>query len=221
MDHASRRRGDAAPKRGTDPAERTLVAGVILAAGRGERLGLGPKAFLEIDGETLLVRAVGLLTRCGFRAIVAVLPPGAAPPLLEPHVLPVNNPRPEAGPLSSVLLALAALDSRGVAVGALLIHHVDHPWVTDADVRSLLDAASRHTAAPSPIARIVPTWESRPGHPIVVLPPGVAAIRAVTEPAATTLREVLAGAGGVRPVPARGPGVLRNVNTLEDLEWSP
>jgi nicotine blue oxidoreductase len=197
------------------------VAGVILAAGRGERLGFGPKAFLEIDGETLLTRAIRLLTRCGLRSIVAVLPPGSAAPALPAHVRPLNNPHPEAGPLSSVFLALAELDARGFAAGALLIHHVDHPWVAEVDVRALLDAAVRHAADASPIARIVPTWENRSGHPIVVLAAGVAAIRAVTAPAATTLREVLARAGEIRRIPARGPGVVRNVNSLEDLEWSP
>src|SRR6185295_1594220 len=36
----------------------TAVDGIVLAAGRGERLGLGPKAWLTLGGRTLLKRAV-------------------------------------------------------------------------------------------------------------------------------------------------------------------
>ena len=37
------------------------VDGIVLAAGRGERLGLGPKAWLTLGGRTLLERAVATM----------------------------------------------------------------------------------------------------------------------------------------------------------------
>ena len=52
------------------------VAALVLAAGRGERLGAGqPKAFLPLAGRPLLVHAVEALAACArIEAIVPVLP---------------------------------------------------------------------------------------------------------------------------------------------------
>ena len=54
-----------------DTAESDGV-GLILAAGLGERLGLGPKAFLQIDGVSVVARAVATFTTCVSRVIVGV-----------------------------------------------------------------------------------------------------------------------------------------------------
>ena len=45
---------------------------VVLAAGRGDRLGLGPKAWLVLGGRTLLERAVATMRLAGCRVIVGV-----------------------------------------------------------------------------------------------------------------------------------------------------
>ena len=55
-----------------------------MAAGRGSRLGLGPKAFVCLGGETLLLRAVERLDRLGVAPIIAVLPPEPDPIALPP-----------------------------------------------------------------------------------------------------------------------------------------
>ncbi|MBY5160944.1 IspD/TarI family cytidylyltransferase [Salsipaludibacter albus] len=53
------------------------VAGVVVAGGSGERLGAEvPKAFVEVEGATLLVRAVAALRAGGVERIVAVVPVG-------------------------------------------------------------------------------------------------------------------------------------------------
>ena len=51
---------------------RSDVAGLILAAGIGERLGLGPKAFLQIDGIGVIARVVATVAACVSRVIVGV-----------------------------------------------------------------------------------------------------------------------------------------------------
>ncbi len=51
------------------------TAALIPAAGMGTRLGLGPKAFLKINGKTLLRIVVEKLSRCVPR-IIAAVPPG-------------------------------------------------------------------------------------------------------------------------------------------------
>lgn len=46
---------------------------LIPAAGLGERLGLGPKAFLELEGHSLLVWSAGAASRCSSRVLMGVL----------------------------------------------------------------------------------------------------------------------------------------------------
>jgi len=48
------------------------VRAVILAAGRGARVG-GPKALLTLEGETFLARVARLLRRPGVERVTAVL----------------------------------------------------------------------------------------------------------------------------------------------------
>ena len=191
-------------------------AGVVLAAGLGRRLGRGPKAYLRIGGESLLERAVSVLRAGGVERIAVVLPPpehgGADLPAGVRGVRGVHNPTPESGPCASAFLGLEALE-QDAPVDLLVLHHVDHAAVEAADVAIVLSAARE---APAGTARVIPTSAGRGGHPIAVLRPGVEAIRALSDPARTTLREVLDAAGDALRAPA-GPGVLRNLNTPEDL----
>ena len=72
-----------------------LTAGLLLAAGQGRRLGRGPKAFVQLGGETLLERAVARLRRVGVDAVVAGLPPGPDPvPLPADLIGQVNRVEP-------------------------------------------------------------------------------------------------------------------------------
>ena len=48
------------------------VDGIVLAAGRGDRLGLGPKAWLTLGGRTLLERAVATMRLVADRVTVGV-----------------------------------------------------------------------------------------------------------------------------------------------------
>lgn len=48
------------------------VQALVQAAGQGSRLGLGPKAFVVLDGKTLLERAIDLLRDIVDSIVVAV-----------------------------------------------------------------------------------------------------------------------------------------------------
>lgn len=53
----------------------TAVGAVVVAAGRGERLGESvPKAFVEVAGRTLLARSLDALRAAGVEHLVAVVP---------------------------------------------------------------------------------------------------------------------------------------------------
>jgi CTP:molybdopterin cytidylyltransferase MocA/ribosomal protein S18 acetylase RimI-like enzyme len=84
---------------------RTTVAGILLAAGEGSRLGQ-PKALVELDGQTLAERGVSLLRAGGADPILVVT--GAAPVQLA-GTRTVHNPQWRTGMGSSLRAALLTL----------------------------------------------------------------------------------------------------------------
>ena len=132
----------------------------MLAAGEGRRVG-GPKALLELGGESLLLHASRLLARPGVAEVVAVLGAGAdrarAEVSLPKGVLLVTNERWRDGMLTSVWRGLDEADSLGA--DAVLLHPVDHPLVDPQTVDRVLVALR----AGAFIA--VPSHEGRRGHP--------------------------------------------------------
>jgi 2-C-methyl-D-erythritol 4-phosphate cytidylyltransferase len=57
------------------------VTALIPAAGSGERMGLGPKAFLSLHGHTLLARSVAVFAALGCQIIVGISPSEQERPL--------------------------------------------------------------------------------------------------------------------------------------------
>ncbi|QLJ04155.1 nucleotidyltransferase family protein [Streptomyces sp. NEAU-sy36] len=117
------------------------VAGLLLAAGGGRRLGGRPKALLEHRGRPLVEHAAGVLRTAGLGRIHIVL--GArAPEVRERAALDgcvlVDNPEWAEGMGSSLRAGLASLartDAR-----AALVCLVDQPGITAAAVARVLRA---------------------------------------------------------------------------------
>jgi CTP:molybdopterin cytidylyltransferase MocA len=131
------------------------VAGILLAAGAGRRLGR-PKALVEIGGEPLARRGVALLRDGGASPIVVVT--GAAAVDL-PGVLVVHNPGWRTGMGSSLAAGLATVpDNCAAAVIAL----VDQPLVGPEAVRRLIAAH----AAGAGVA--VAAYEGAPRNPVLL-----------------------------------------------------
>lgn len=129
------------------------VAGIVLAAGLGRRMGR-PKAEIIIDGSRLVDRAIDRLRGAGCDPIVAVVPVG-----VEADALIVVNADPERGMLSSLELGLAALD----AVDAVAVTLVDMPGMTSAAVGTVI-------AGWSPARIAVGVVAGRRTHPTVMSP---------------------------------------------------
>lgn len=109
------------------------VAGILLAAGEGSRLGQ-PKALVELGGQTLAQRGVALLRDGGAAPVVVVT--GAVTVTL-PGVLTVRNPDWRGGMGSSLAAGLAAVpDGCDAAVIAL----ADQPLIGPEAVRRLIAA---------------------------------------------------------------------------------
>lgn len=132
-----------------------MIAGLVLAAGRGSRLGR-PKATLRIGGERLVDRAVRVLHEGGMAAVTVVA--GAAP-LDGVDATVVDNPDWATGMGSSLRVGLAAMPDDVDAVVVLL---VDMPRVGSEAVRRLAEAC--RDGADLAVA----TYGGTPGHPVLL-----------------------------------------------------
>ena len=121
---------------------------VVLAAGAGTRLGMGPKALLPYRGRPLVESVAGALLDGGCREVVVVLGSGApdvtAIAVLDRYTTVVNTDW-QSGMGSSFLLGNAAADPQD----HLLVALVDQPGLTLRTVGRLLAAhrPGRITAA--------------------------------------------------------------------------
>lgn len=120
---------------------RTDVAGLLLAAGGGRRLGGRPKALLTHRGRPLVEHAAGVLRAAGCRRVHVVLGARADEvrrrAALDGCVL-VDNPDWAEGMGSSLRAGLASL--AGTGARAALVSLVDQPGIGPAAVARVLGA---------------------------------------------------------------------------------
>lgn len=125
------------------------VAALIPAAGRGERLGRGPKAFVEVAGATLLERAVAAF-RGAVDEIVVAVPPSA----VEAATTQLGDARVVAGGATRQATVAALLAA--TAASWVAIHDAARPFLP-ADVRDAALDAARRSGAASVVRRVVDT----------------------------------------------------------------
>lgn len=105
------------------------VAGVVLAAGLGRRMGR-PKAEIMVDGTRLIDRATARLREAGCTPVIAVVAPG-----VDCDALLAVNPDPESGQRSSLAAGLRVVPASSVAVAVTL---VDMPGMTSAAIAEVV-----------------------------------------------------------------------------------
>ncbi|MEV0323849.1 nucleotidyltransferase family protein [Streptomyces sp. NPDC050658] len=138
------------------------IAGLLLAAGGGRRLGGRPKALLDHHGRPLVEHAVRVLREGGCTRVHVVL--GADADLVrERAVLPgcvlIDNPDWEEGMGSSLRAGLAAL--RGTDAGAALVSLVDQPGIGPEAIARVRGAYR------SPSTLAAAAYEGERGHPVL------------------------------------------------------
>jgi CTP:molybdopterin cytidylyltransferase MocA len=141
----------------SDPA----VAGLLLAAGAGSRLGR-PKALVEIGGRRLVDRGVAVLREGGCEPVVVVL--GAAE-VSVPGAVVVTNPAWATGMGSSLRAGLAALPG---SVSAVVVALVDQPAVGPEAVRRLAAACGGGMGGAGGAIVAVATYGGRRGNPVAL-----------------------------------------------------
>jgi CTP:molybdopterin cytidylyltransferase MocA len=132
---------------------------VLLAAGQGSRFGR-PKALVELDGQTLAERGIGMLRAGGADPVLIVT--GAAEVELSPdhRARTVYNDQWRTGMGSSLRAGLRALPDPDV--GAVVVALADQPLV-GADAVTRLIAAYRAGASVA-----VAAYDGRPRNPVLL-----------------------------------------------------
>ncbi|MFD7602225.1 NTP transferase domain-containing protein [Streptomyces mirabilis] len=142
--------------------EEDQVAGLLLAAGGGRRLGGRPKALLEHRGRPLVEYAVGVLRAAGCTRVHVVL--GARADAVRERArldgcVLVDNPEWENGMGSSLRAGLDSL--AGTGARAALVSLVDQPGIGPRAVARVLAAHQDDTSLVSA------TYDGVRGHPVL------------------------------------------------------
>jgi len=185
--------------------------GVVLAGGRGERIGQ-PKGDLPFGGKTLAERAAGILWPiCG--SVLISIGEGSANPAPRYPAL-VDPPPAGRGPLAGIDGAFEATGDADLVVLAC-----DYPYVTESIMRRLVSHA-----APADDLVMMTDFAGR-DHPLVALWSRLAAptVRTAIEEKRFKVRGLLADLNVRRVGPAEFHGIdldraLFNVNWPEELE---
>ncbi|MER5969200.1 nucleotidyltransferase family protein [Streptomyces sp. NPDC002055] len=145
------------------PGPHPRVAGLLLAAGGGRRLGGHPKALLEHHGRPLVEYAAGVLREAGCGPVHVVL--GAAADVVRtrarlPGCVLVENPAWAEGMGSSLRAGLASL--AGSTAEAVVVTLVDQPGIGPDAVARVL--AAHHSRSDL----VTAAYGGRRGHPVLI-----------------------------------------------------
>jgi molybdenum cofactor cytidylyltransferase len=184
-----------------------LIAAIVLAAGKSERMG-SPKALLPISGRTFLENILDAISRTSIEETVVVV--GHHRKEIEAAVkMPsvVFNADYEKGMITSLQTGIRALswDTSGA-----FLFLVDHPLVESATIEVMIA-----NLAPNRI--VLPTFEGRRGHPVLFSSEVLEEILALpySEGANIVVRK---NPDRIFEVPVNAPGILVDVDTPEQFE---
>jgi nicotine blue oxidoreductase len=180
------------------------IAGLLLAAGGGSRLG-GPKAMVEFRGERLIDRGVRLLADGGCDPVVAVLGAVVVP---VPGAVMVRNSDWATGMGSSLRAGLRSLPDQ---VNAVVVALVDQPLVRPAAVRRLIGAY----AAGATVA--VAAYGGAPRNPVLIAREHFAEVGALAQGDVGARPFLRAHPELVTVVPCDDVGDPADIDTPEDL----
>lgn len=195
------------------------VGAVVLAAGRGSRIGTRAKCLLELDGEPIVRRLLRALAEAGVSPGVLVLGhhadaiESAVSGHLGPGQRTVRNPAPDDGPESSQRIGLAGLGGAGPVPDAVIMALADQPLIGAAELAALL-AAWRQRAAGAAV--LVPRVGGQRGNPVVVAAEVREAILAAPPPFGCRQWQA-ANPGRVAFFESDNPAFRTDIDTAEDL----
>lgn len=182
--------------------------GIVLAAGKSERMNGRVKALLTIEDpahgrETFVARAVRILQAGGAHDVVVVANRDTAECVHGacPHALHAVNPRPEDGMVSSIRAAIAAHEAAHADWDGAIVTLVDIPEVASTVVARLRSHVPRQGTWMA-----LPAFEDGRGHPLVLYP---------------GIRDALAGPlpRGLKTIMERHPEAVEDIPVPGTQPW--
>ncbi|ADJ16557.1 nucleotidyltransferase family protein [Halalkalicoccus jeotgali] len=194
----------------TDPRADPDVVGVVLAGGTSSRFGEANKLLADVDGESLVRHATRTLLRADLSAVVVVVgyeAESVRAVLSDLDVRVVTNPDYEDGLSTTVTTGLRAVGS----ADAVVFLPGDMPSVDPTTVEHLIDAyrAGVGTA-------IAAAYDGHRGNPVLFDRTHFDALRAVEGDVGG--RPVFVASDDSALIDVPDPGVLMDIDTLEDLQ---
>ncbi len=187
------------------------VTAIILAAGKGERLG-GRKPLARIGEKTLLQRVAGTFAAAGVEHLLVVTGAFGDEVGAHAHSLGMqvaHNTHFHEGMFSSVCTGVRAV----MEAGAALLHPVDTPLLRATTISAVLEA---WRATPHPELLLLPCHGGLPGHPPLL---GRYHMRAVPQwHGEHGLCGYIDQAAGVRRIAVEDPGIIMDIDTPGDLQ---
>jgi len=171
-----------------------MVTAIILASGKGKRCGL-PKAEMQIQGISFLEHIKEILLEAGMEDVF------------------IAQYQDTSAMLSTLIKAVNELKKRQENSG-YLVFPVDFPFVKPPTVVALVQ---KHQQNPNAVIR--PLYKNNRGHPILI----PACLNLEKDDNQQGLKYIIRNSGlPVYDVPVEDDGILKNVNTREDLSlWMP
>lgn len=184
---------------------------IVAAAGLSVRMGTS-KPLLEVGGRSFLAHVLGALQEGGALPILVVVRELDSPESEEAKAqggIPVLNPDPAPGPISSLQAGIRALPegTRGT-----LFCPSDHPLFAAETVQALIGA---FLAGEAPL--VAPAFNGKRGHPVIFgreLFPELLC-QELPEGARTVVGRYLEHR---LLVPVQDPGILADIDTLDDYK---
>ena len=201
-----------------DMDELAPITGIVLAAGRSSRMGRS-KALLPCGPgrETFVARVVRTLQEGGVSNTLVVGRPLDTRLRAEVEHLAgavtryVENPAPDRGQLSSLIVGMDHASRRGAQ--AIIVMPVDMPQVRPASVAAIVAAFAEVRHSQALIFRAA--YEGRHGHPVIFHRSIFDELR-VADPELGAKAVLLAYADRILNVEVDDPGVVRDVDSPAD-----
>ena len=187
-----------------------MIEAIVLAAGKGERLGR-IKPLVSIDGEPALGRVIRAIRKAGVEMIIVVL--GHAAETVQAQVdftgcRVIVNPRYETGMAGSLI---RGIESVSPAAEGVLVFHADMPTVKAETIRAVIQRAEQG-------ARIAaPSYEAQRGFPVFLHRSCFQELIPTLTGDVGARRYIRAHAAELVLVEVDDPGAIRDIDRPEDL----
>jgi CTP:molybdopterin cytidylyltransferase MocA len=186
------------------------IAGIILAAGEGKRIGQN-KALLKFQDKTFVELIVDSMAQCGCAPIIVVL--GAEVQSIKASLKKSSikfalNENWRLGQFTSVKTGLSQLPPK---IPGVMVALVDHPVVQKETYHSLCDKFSDNLNE-----IVIPIYKGKRGHPVVI--PETIFREILGSPDDISLKDIIRKHNDlVYEQMVDDPGILRDIDTQNDL----